>query len=284
MVVDLAPHSKFFDNSYLAIFSLDSGDASPAQVATNLLEPGSSVSGQDSDGGRAPAQRLQEEPGFVNLDKLRVEDLALDQVRSAHETAAASRKGGLGNLYFCRYSSVELKVRDIKIADISAYVLRQMTEEIKDLTSGLQVPFVERPCKLLSDKKAQYLISVCAPDYEPLDRLVKQRDLGLKEKVAVMALAAKVLAAAGRSGRGYHHGHLSPGNISVGGTQQVHRSLKKIRILDLGFTFLKKYASLLAGYSNKSCYTAPEKLVTRGNVIEAPSQEADVYSFSLVLW
>lgn len=49
-------------------------------------------------------------------------------------------------------------------------------------------------------------------------------------------------------------------------------------------TFLKKYASLLAGYANKSCYTAPEKLVSRGNVIEAPSPEADVYSFALVLW
>jgi len=283
-VVDLLPHSKFFDDGYLGIFRFD-GDRSPAALVTNLLEPSSRVSSQDSDASGSPGGRpAQEEPRPPSLEKLRIADLSLEQVRSPDEAAAASRKNGLGSLYFCAFGAVELKVREIKIGDISAYVLRQATEEIRALNQQLQTPCVEKPCRLLSGSAAQYLVTLSVQGFEPLDLLVRRREVGLKQAVQIMALVAKAMHGLAKTGRGYSHGHLSPGNIAVAASHQVHRSLERVRILDLGFTFLKKYASLLAGYCNKSCYTAPEKLVLRGNVIEAPSQEADVYSFSLVLW
>lgn len=65
---------------------------------------------------------------------------------------------------------------------------------------------------------------------------------------------------------------------------QVDVSKTKIKIMDLGFSFLKKYCSLLAGYSNKSAYTPPEHLLAKGLVVENPTEAGDVYSFGLTLW
>lgn len=64
----------------------------------------------------------------------------------------------------------------------------------------------------------------------------------------------------------------------------MHKTWTKIKVADLGFTFLKKYCSLLTGYSNKGPYTAPEHLVQKGNVVELPTEASDVYSFGILLW
>ena len=54
--------------------------------------------------------------------------------------------------------------------------------------------------------------------------------------------------------------------------------------MDYGFSFLKKYCSLLAGYTNKGPYTAPEFLVLKPHVVENPTESSDVYSFGFMLW
>lgn len=51
----------------------------------------------------------------------------------------------------------------------------------------------------------------------------------------------------------------------------------------MGFIFLKKYCALLAGYGNKSAYTAPEHLVQKGQVVENPTEASDIYSFGIML-
>ena len=80
------------------------------------------------------------------------------------------------------------------------------------------------------------------------------------------------------SGQGYSHGHLHPGNILV------NSSKSKVRITDIGLTFLKKYCSHLIGYTNKSAYTPPEKLTSKGSVVEQANESSDVYSIGLMLW
>lgn len=51
-----------------------------------------------------------------------------------------------------------------------------------------------------------------------------------------------------------------------------------------GFHSLKKYLSLITGYTNKSIYTAVEHLRDRNNVILKPKIESDVYSFGILLY
>lgn len=63
----------------------------------------------------------------------------------------------------------------------------------------------------------------------------------------------------------------------------MNKAKTKIKIMDLGFTFLKKYCALLAGYSNKGPYTAPEHLVQKGQVVENATEASDIYSFGIML-
>lgn len=47
---------------------------------------------------------------------------------------------------------------------------------------------------------------------------------------------------------------------------------------------MRKYLSLITGYTNKSMYTAVELLKDRNNVILKPNKPADVYSFGILLY
>lgn len=51
-----------------------------------------------------------------------------------------------------------------------------------------------------------------------------------------------------------------------------------------GLHSLRKYLSLITGYTNKTMYTATEHLKDKNNVILKPQRAADVYSFGIVLY
>lgn len=111
-------------------------------------------------------------------------------------------------------------------------------------------------------------------------------EFGFMEKIGILGKTARTLRdlkrarskKKGDAAGGSSHGHLHPGNILVS------PSLKKINIQDFGFLFLKKYLSLVADYSNKSIYTPPEKLVSKGATVENPTESTDVYSLGIMLW
>lgn len=52
----------------------------------------------------------------------------------------------------------------------------------------------------------------------------------------------------------------------------------------LGLHSLKKYLSLISGYTNKSLYTAIEHLRDKNSVILKPNKAADIYSFGIILY
>lgn len=54
--------------------------------------------------------------------------------------------------------------------------------------------------------------------------------------------------------------------------------------MDYSFYSLKKYVSLLNGYTNKSQYTAPEKLFLKGMVVEGADEASDCYSLGMIFW
>lgn len=74
------------------------------------------------------------------------------------------------------------------------------------------------------------------------------------------------------------HGHLCPNNILI------DPNTLKLKICDFGFTFLRKYCSLLNGYKNKDVYCAPELLRDNKSVVSNPSETSDVYSFGMIAW
>jgi len=60
-------------------------------------------------------------------------------------------------------------------------------------------------------------------------------------------------------------------------------------ICDFGLNFFKKYTAISTAdsmdkYINKSQYTAPEILEEKGTAADKISEEADVYSFGMIMW
>jgi serine/threonine protein kinase len=58
----------------------------------------------------------------------------------------------------------------------------------------------------------------------------------------------------------------------------------QVVINGLGLHSLKKYLSLISGYTNKSLYTAIEHLRDKNSVILKPTKAADIYSFGILLY
>lgn len=76
--------------------------------------------------------------------------------------------------------------------------------------------------------------------------------------------------------KGISHGSLKPSHIFVDGDHIIFNGG--------GFGGLRKYLSLITGYSNKSMYTAPEHMKDRSLVILKPKPESDIYSLGLLLF
>jgi len=72
------------------------------------------------------------------------------------------------------------------------------------------------------------------------------------------------------------HGHITPCNVFLEESTAY--------LADFGFDYLRKYASLFHNYSNKSAYTAPELLKEKGNIINAKTIKADIYSIGVMIW
>lgn len=72
------------------------------------------------------------------------------------------------------------------------------------------------------------------------------------------------------------HGHLTPHNLFI--------EEGKVLVGDIGLDSLKKYAGLFGGYKNKSAYTAPELLNSKGNAVTGQSPVSDIYSLGFIIW
>lgn len=72
------------------------------------------------------------------------------------------------------------------------------------------------------------------------------------------------------------HGCMSPSHVFF--------EKERIILNGCGLHSMKKYLSLITGYTNKTMYTAVEHLRDKNNVILKPKKSADVYSFGLLLY
>lgn len=72
------------------------------------------------------------------------------------------------------------------------------------------------------------------------------------------------------------HGCLSP--------QHIFFDNSHIIVNSFGFDSLRKYLSLITGYTNKNIYTAVEHLKDISKIILKPKKSADIYSFGIILY
>lgn len=77
--------------------------------------------------------------------------------------------------------------------------------------------------------------------------------------------------------QGWVHGHLTSHNILL-------RHNGSVVISDLGFGYLRKFASADLGYSNKSAWSSPEMLKDNSPICIKAMVSDDVYSYGMILW
>lgn len=68
------------------------------------------------------------------------------------------------------------------------------------------------------------------------------------------------------------------------GPQYIFFNENQVIFTGLGLHSLKKYLSLITGYTNKNIYTAIEHLKDKNNIILKPKKSADIYSFGIILY
>ena len=93
--------------------------------------------------------------------------------------------------------------------------MRQIEDEIQALSQESNFSLIEKPFKVLSSKDSQYLVYRNLSNFESLDDIQSRGKLDFKLSVQIMAKVAKTMDFLLKIGKGYHHGHLSPGNILV---------------------------------------------------------------------
>lgn len=127
-----------------------------------------------------------------------------------------TRKFGLGDIYFMDYEGIELKVRKIKLRDISSYVISQMENEIKHFIKNFQLDCIEKYLMVVGDSRSYYIVMQRSPDYVTLSEVMQlQRSMKIHERLSLMVLVCRAMCRVSLAGSVCHHGHLHPGNILV---------------------------------------------------------------------
>jgi hypothetical protein len=107
-------------------------------------------------------------------------------------------------------------VREIKIEDLSPYILRQMDDQVKAFikdckgVQGLQKPFLTLP-----GSSAHFILSQSNPEYSTLSETLKKPNITIEVKIRLLAQIASTMQELVKAGPGYSHGHLHPNNILV---------------------------------------------------------------------
>lgn len=215
--------------------------------------------------------------GFINkygYDSSDAED-QVDEIKPIF-----SRKNGLGNIFKCKISNKIVKVREVSLdSNFSPFVLNGIPNQLK-FWKGINNPNIEIIKKATLSNQKQYLISDYNETMTTLTNYIlnNRKILKLKEKAKLMEKIATIMKIlVSNEPISINHGHLSPENILISDDG------KTIKIMDIGFLFLKKYCGYF-GYCNKTQYTSVELLGEKGAVGCTVTEKVDVYSFGLISW
>jgi len=193
-----------------------------------------------------------------------------------------NRKNGLGTLYFGRCRGIQVKVREIAVqGEISSMIYTKLVSEVKRWLQQQYSRSLENPFAVFTENKLTYIVMEGHPDWRTLREIVKENTMSMAHRIDILKNLAKIMNYCVHMKEPLSHGHLHPGNVLV-----CVRDLR-VKVCDLGLTFLKKYVGMVsagsgAEYTNKGNYTAPEYLSAKGPVVDKPAESGDVYSFGLI--
>lgn len=184
------------------------------------------------------------------------------------------RKNGLGELLSAELMGKKVVYRRVELSRINELTLNEIKKEVEWLKSqnfnGLLhfygAVFQEPDIGLIYPMAQNSLYKLLHED---------KTIMSLKEKVKILKDIGRILCKLHE--KNLFHGHLSSHNVLL-------FENKTPVIGDIGLDNLKKYASMVNDYTNKSVWSSPEILKEFTKSARRPIQFDDVYSYGVIVW
>ena len=187
----------------------------------------------------------------------------------------SQQKGKLGVLTIADTTKAKVVIRTISLQRVNKYVLENLKADIEEIKQ-LKIPNLVTilNCNIQKAEVELFTPYFYLGSLYSLLHVTKYR-FSILKKLEIAQKIANIFSqihAAGRS-----HGHLTSHNILMGKGYDPYVS-------DLGLEHLKKFCSLVIGYTNKSSWSSPELLKDPSLVVTKSSPSDDIYSFGILLW
>jgi hypothetical protein len=189
--------------------------------------------------------------------------------------AFLSQESKLGLLNLGRYKTYSVLIRRVTFKRYNSYIGEGIIKDILDLRevdsfhllpitgACIKAPVVEIVTAFISNGSLYKALHSSNVIFSESHRLKIARELA--EGMRDLHIQGKV------------HGHLTSHNVLMDDEWVV-------KISDLGMSYLKKYASVDLGYTNKSAWSSPEMLNDKSPVCLKATCSDDVYSYGVILW
>lgn len=114
------------------------------------------------------------------------------------------------------FEDIELKLRRIKLRDLSSYVISQMETQVRSFIKNCQLDCVEKYLAVIGDTRSYFIVMQASPDYMTLADVIQRSDsMKLVDKLSLMLLVCRAMSRISLNGTICHHGHLHPNNVLV---------------------------------------------------------------------
>lgn len=180
----------------------------------------------------------------------------------------------LGKVYKATYMRKNVFVRKITFSRLSTYVLEDFSEELDAYT--IEHANILPIIGVVLELPVIYTIS---PLIEPgsLFKILhlERKEIPLQTKISYAKQIANALLHVHVTNR--VHGHFTSENVLVKHNNHAYLS-------DLGLLKIKKYASIVCGYTTKSAWSSPQILRNKRLTPIHVEPSDDIYSFGIFLW
>lgn len=281
-LTEIMPGRLVLNRKYLQIFEGVTGASTSGDMldSTSIgISPDPNTLLGSSDSGNRSSSSNKQAKRRASIKLMRFDQLNLP------DHPNYSKKHGFGPIYFGEVENQKLRVRQLKINDVSTFQLREIPAEIKKWKK-LNLPSVESYLgEYHQTEQYYYIMSEANEQMYSLASMMYDEEQAISkvQKDFVCKNLVKTLVQLEAMGDEYSHGHLCPNNILVDLSNKIDEGFNKLIIQDFGFCSLKAYVSMLSDYSNKDQYTAPEQLKQKGKVVKKATHKSDVYAFAFLL-
>lgn len=289
ILTEVLPGRLVLKRKYLEIFEGSRSNSTTDELldSTGMIPEGFATSGDAENGGKRTSMSFPKPVSEFNQKRRKSLKIMKVEQLNIPDLPRFSKKHGFGPIFFGDVDGNSVRIRQLKINDISTFQLREIPNEIKKWKK-IQFPSIESYLgEYHETDQYYYIISEAHEALQALSDILdpesKTPKLTALQKAFICKNVIKTMLHLGPMGDDYSHGHLCPSNILVNCSHQVDSMFNRLVIQDFGFSSLKAYCSMLSDYSNKDQYSAPEHLKQKGKVVKKSTHKGDVYSIGMLL-